>query len=343
MTEILMMTLTPQPQKIASKKRASHPSSIREPDLDVRKLVDKLEQAEITMKLEETENLKLQYVNNVQTTTTQINIIHNSDTDLSKKITEILNKYEKNPNFKGKPSFKTISEDTDTVLLNADKNSKTIKINHKSTKNQINCSINTQRKIKIYQTKIFIETTALENHYQIPQITREINHLIFLTTEVDHQIKETHEIPHKIDIVDHTAEITIIEIIIHVQTQTDRIIRLIPVPIHILEIDTTKMIDQETHHTIDIEIIPTKGTEVIQIIEISNIIIDHEIIQTTDQITKDPIITIIKLDHEIIHRIGFQTITIDKKTTVSHLIGITHVIQTLKTNIEVIHQNIRDK
>ena len=60
MTEILMMTLTSQLGKIAIKKRASHPSSIREPDLDFRKLVDKLEQAEITMKLEETENLKLQ-------------------------------------------------------------------------------------------------------------------------------------------------------------------------------------------------------------------------------------------------------------------------------------------
>ena len=66
MTEILMMTLTPQLRKIAIKKRASHPSSIREPDLDFRKLVDKLEQAETTMKLEETENLKLQYVNRIE-------------------------------------------------------------------------------------------------------------------------------------------------------------------------------------------------------------------------------------------------------------------------------------
>ena len=107
MTEILLMTLTSQLRKIAVKKRASHASSIRKPDLDFRKLVIKLEQAEITMKLEETENLKLQYVNNIQTTTTtQINIIHNSDTDLFEKITEILNIYEKNPNFKGKPSFK---------------------------------------------------------------------------------------------------------------------------------------------------------------------------------------------------------------------------------------------
>ena len=106
MTESLMMTLTPQLRKIAIKKRASHPSSIREPDLDFRKLVDKLEQAEITMKLEETENLKLKYVNRIETNTTQVNNIHDSDVDLTEKITEILNIYEKNPNFKDKPSFK---------------------------------------------------------------------------------------------------------------------------------------------------------------------------------------------------------------------------------------------
>ena len=57
MTEVLMMTLTPQLRKTEIEKRASHSSSIREPDLDFRKLVDKLEQAEITMKLEETEIL----------------------------------------------------------------------------------------------------------------------------------------------------------------------------------------------------------------------------------------------------------------------------------------------
>ena len=45
MTEILLMTLTPQLRKIGIKKRASHPSSVRGPDLDFRKLVDKLEQA----------------------------------------------------------------------------------------------------------------------------------------------------------------------------------------------------------------------------------------------------------------------------------------------------------
>ena len=105
-TEILMMTLTPQLGKIAIKKRVSHPSSIREPDLDFRKLVDKLEQAEITMKLEETENLKLQFVNRIETNTTHINNIQESDTNLIEKITELLNIYEKHPIFKGKPSFK---------------------------------------------------------------------------------------------------------------------------------------------------------------------------------------------------------------------------------------------
>ena len=138
MTEILMMTLTPQLRKIAIKKRASHPSSIREPDLDFRKLVDNLEQAEITMKLEETENLKLQYVNRIETNTTYIKNIQESDTDLVEKITEILNIYEKHPNFKGKPSLKNgviIADDTDTVFPNVDKNNKITKTNLKSIKN----------------------------------------------------------------------------------------------------------------------------------------------------------------------------------------------------------------
>ena len=105
MTEIFMITLTPQLRKITIKKRASHPSSFREPDLDFRKLVDKLEQAEIQMQLEETANLKLQYVNRIETKTPHINNTQQSDIDLSERITEILNIYESNPNFKGKPSF----------------------------------------------------------------------------------------------------------------------------------------------------------------------------------------------------------------------------------------------
>ena len=47
-----------------------------------------------------------------------------------------------------------ISDDTDTVLPKVDKKNKTIKIKLKSTKNQINHSINLWKKIKTYQTKI---------------------------------------------------------------------------------------------------------------------------------------------------------------------------------------------
>ena len=142
-----MRTLTTQLRKKAIKKRASHPSSIRELDLDFKKLADKLEQAETTMKLEEIENLKLENVKIIQTTTTQINHIHNSDLELSEKITKILNIYEKNPNFKGKPAFKNWSEyfceDTDIALMNADKKNKETRINHKSTRNQTNHFIST--------------------------------------------------------------------------------------------------------------------------------------------------------------------------------------------------------
>ena len=139
MTEILIMTLTPQLRKIAIKKGASYPCSIREPDLDSGKLVDKLEQAQITVKMKESENLKLQYVNNIQTTTSHINNTNDSDTDLSEKFTEILNIYEKNPNFKANHHSKNgviIVDDTGTVLLKADKNNKIIiKTNHKTIEN----------------------------------------------------------------------------------------------------------------------------------------------------------------------------------------------------------------
>ena len=54
LTEFLMETLTHQLRKLAIKKEASHPFSIREPNLDFRMLVDKPQQAEITMKFEET-------------------------------------------------------------------------------------------------------------------------------------------------------------------------------------------------------------------------------------------------------------------------------------------------
>ena len=59
MSEILMMTLLPKLRKIAVKNRASNPSSIRELDIDFRKLVEKLKQAGITIKLELTIKIKI--------------------------------------------------------------------------------------------------------------------------------------------------------------------------------------------------------------------------------------------------------------------------------------------
>ena len=57
------------------------------------------------MKLEETENLILKYVNKVQATTSKINNIHDSDTDLAEKLLQKLNFYEKNPNFQEKKTI----------------------------------------------------------------------------------------------------------------------------------------------------------------------------------------------------------------------------------------------
>ena len=145
-TEKLMMTLTPQLRKLAKKTRASHPSSIREHDIDFRKLVDKVEQAKITMKLEKTENLKLQDVNNIQITTSHKHNINDSDTDLNEKINKILNSYEKTKIVKANHHSKksvNFAVDTDTALLNVDRNKKIIRTNHKNIENQINHFTNT--------------------------------------------------------------------------------------------------------------------------------------------------------------------------------------------------------
>ena len=54
----------------------------------MRKLVDKLEQAEITMKLEETEKLILRCVNNVRKSISNINNNRDSDNEPAEEITQ---------------------------------------------------------------------------------------------------------------------------------------------------------------------------------------------------------------------------------------------------------------
>ena len=98
------------------------------------------------MKLEETENLKLQYVDRIETNTIDINNIQGSDLDLSEKITEILNIYGKIQismvNHLSKNGV-IICKVTDTALLNVNKSNRITRTNHKSTKNQINHFTNT--------------------------------------------------------------------------------------------------------------------------------------------------------------------------------------------------------
>ena len=344
MTKILRMTLRPQLKKIAIKKRASHPSSIREPDIDFRKLVDKLEQAEITMKLEETENLKLQYVNRIETNTTHINNIQESDTDLIEKITEILNIYEKHPNFKGKPSFKkwcnycrryghSISECRQKQQDNQNKPQR-YKEPNKSFSQYMKKDQNLPNK------NIYIVITVQENHFRATQITQGINHHKTQVIEVDHPNEEIHEISHKTDITDRIAKIT--KITIHDRIPVQQNLFLDPVPNQIQGIDTILIINHETHHTTEIETIHIIEIEVIQTIEIRiTRTIDQGIIHITDQTITDQTI-IIKTDHKIIHKIETQVTIIDTEIIPSHHIGIITTILILNTDTEVAHQNIED-
>ena len=141
------------------------------------------------MKLEETENLKLQYVNIIQTTTSQINNIHDSDTKLSENITEILNIFEKNPNFRGEPSFKkwcnycrryghSIAECRQKQQDNKNKPQKYREPNksfHQYMKNDQNLP-----------NKKNIVIIVQENNFQTTQTNLDNNHLIIRNIEDDH-------------------------------------------------------------------------------------------------------------------------------------------------------------
>ena len=296
------------------------------------------------MKLEETENLKLQYVNRIETNTTHINNIQESDTDLIENITEILNIYERNPNFKGKPSFKkwcnycrryghSIAECRQKQQDNQ---------NLPQKHNEPNKSFYQYMKKdqNLPNKNIYIVIIVQENHFQVVQIIQEINHHITPVIEVDRPNEEIHEISHKIDIADRIAKITKITIPGRIQTQQSLFLH--PVPIQTQGIDTIPIIDHETHHLTEIETIHIIEIEVILTIEI-------RIIQTTDQGTvhkKDRIITnqiiTIKTDHEIIHKIETQVTIIDTEIIPSHHIGIITVTPILSIDTEVTHQSIKD-
>ena len=171
------------------------------------------------------------------------------------------------------------------------------------------------------------------------QVTQENNHHITPVIEVDRPNEKIHEISHKIDI-DRIAKIT--KITIHDRIQTQQNLFLHPVPIQTQGIDTIPILDHESHHTTEIEIIHTVEIEVIQTIEIRTIqTVDQGLFHIIDRIITDQTITI-KTDHEIIHKIETQVTIMDTEVIPSHHIGIITVTPILNIDTEVAHQNIKD-
>ena len=149
------------------------------------------------------------------------NNIHDSDAELAEKITQILNIYEKNSNFKGKPSFKKWCNFcrryghsiADLIQKQQDNQ------NNPQKYREPNKSFFQYMK-KLIKTKTFTVIIVQENHFQTAIIPLDNNHLTEITTAEDLQIKEIHEVFHKIDIVDQTVKTINIEITIQDQTQT---------------------------------------------------------------------------------------------------------------------------
>ena len=189
--------------------------------------------------------------------------------------------------------------------------------------------------------KIKHSNNSSVNHFQVTQITQEINHHITQVIEVDRPNEEIHEISHKIDIVDQIAKIISIETTIHDQIQTEQNC-LIPVPIQILGIDTIQTIDHVIHHTLEIETTQITEKEIIQTTEINvTKTTDQKTIPTTDLIIKETK-TISIIGHETTHKIGIQITTIEE-IILNPLIETTIVTLISNTNIEVTHRNISDK
>ena len=328
MTEILMMTLTPQLRKIATKKRASHPSSIREPDLDLRKLVDKLEQAEITMKLEETENLKLPYVNHIETNTTHINNIQQPDIDLSEKITEIPNIYESNPNFKGCNYCRRYGHSISACRQKQQDNqnepekhkepNKSFYQHMKKDQNLPNKNIHSNNSSgkPLPSNPNYSRNQSPYNSSYRGRSPEQRNSRNFSRNRYSRSNSQNNY-PRS-------------------NSNTTQFVR------------SSSQSNSRNRHSRNSsynrnKFIQTIEIEVTQIIEIRIIqTIDHEIIHTIDRNIRDQMTTI-KIDHKIFHETETQVITIDIEIIPSHFIGIITITPILNTDIKVLHQNTKDK
>ena len=184
---------------------------------------------------------------------------------------------------------------------------------------------------------MYIVTTVQENHFRTTPTTQGINHHITQVIEEDHQNEEIHKILHKIIIIDQIVEINIRD-----QILMQHNLFLDPVSNQTQEINTTSIINHETHHTTEIETIHIIEIEVIRTIEIKTTrTIDQEITRIIDQTITDQM-TIIKTDHGTIHKIEIQAIIIDIEIIPSHHIGIMTIIIILNIDTEQVHQNIKD-
>ena len=238
------------------------------------------------MKLEETENLKLQYVNRIETNTTHINNIQESDTDLVEKITEILNTYEKHPNFKGKPSFKkwcnycrrcghSIAECRQKQQDNQNKPQKHKEPN-KSFYQYMKKDQNLPNK-NIYSNNISGKPLPNNANY-----TRNQSPYNSSYRGRSPERRNTQNSSKKI-IIDQIVEITIRD-----QIPMQHKLFLDPVPNQTQEINTIPIINHETHHTTELETIHIIEIEVIRTIEIRiTRTIDQKITHIIDQTITD--------------------------------------------------------
>ena len=212
-----------------------------------------------------------------------------------------MNTYKKNPNFKRKPSFKkwcnycrryghSIAEcsekqqDNQNIPQKYREPNKTFYQYLKKVQLLPNKDIHSKNS----SGKLLPKFCIFSQH----------NHLTDLLNEDDLQI-EIHETPHKIDTIDQTVEVINIETTTQDQILNQLNVCLMPVPVQILEIEIIRI---ETLHLIDKEIIQTIETKIIQMIEINIETTDQEIIQITDQTTKDQTITIIVLHLVTFHK-----------------------------------------
>ena len=292
------------------------------------------------MKLEETENLKLQYVNRIETNTTNINNIQESDTDLVEKITEILNIYEKHPNFKDKPSFKkwcnycrryghNISECRQKQQDNQNKPQKYKEPNksfyqymkkdqnlpnkneysNNSSGKPLPNNTNYTRNQSPYNSSYRGRSperrktqNSSQNHYNRPNSRNNYSRSNSNTTQFVSRSNSQSNTRNKY-YPNNQSRNSSYNRNRNYSNNRNRIIRTI-------EIRITRTIDQEITHI-------------------------------TDQIITDQT-TIIKTDHEIIHKIHIQVIIIDIEIILNHHIETITIIIILNIATEVVHPNIKD-